>query len=98
MARLGTIERRRLGSDRKKVYVFLTAKGRALKKRLVPLAEAVNSIAVQGVPPAQIAGTRAVLLTNIENLAREEAVAALRMPSTRELARLPAPRKRPARR
>lgn len=100
MERLGTIERRRLGSDRKKVYVFLTAKGRALRKHLVPLAEAVNSIAVQGVPPAQIAGARAVLLAIIENLAREEAGAVLRMPSTRALARLPAAvrKRRPQRR
>jgi DNA-binding MarR family transcriptional regulator len=98
MQRLGYIERRRLGSDRKKVYVFLTAKGRALRKHLVPLAEAVNRIAVQGLRPAQIAGTRAVLLAIIENLAREEAGTAHRMPSTRVLARLPAAGKHRAKR
>jgi MarR family transcriptional regulator, organic hydroperoxide resistance regulator len=89
MERLGTITRRQVGRDRKKVYVFLTPKGRALKRRLVPLAEDVNNIAVRGVRGADIAATRAVLLAIIENLARDEAAAPdQRMPSTRALARL----------
>jgi DNA-binding MarR family transcriptional regulator len=88
MERLGYIARRRLGTDRKKVYIFLTPKGRALKRHLVPAAEAVNSIAVDGVRPADIAATRTVLLAIIENLTRDEQAADMRMPSTRELARL----------
>src|SRR6476619_7482226 len=47
MERLGYIARRKLGGDRKKVHVFLTAKGRRLRDRLVPLAEDVNRIAVR---------------------------------------------------
>ena len=88
MERLGYIRRRQLGGDRKKIYVLLTPKGRRLRRRLVPLAEDVNSIAVRGMRPADIATTRAVLLAIIENLARDELVADMRMPSTRELARL----------
>ena len=88
MERLGYIRRRRLSGDRKKVYVFLTPKGRLLKRRLVPLAEEVNHIAVRGVRKAGIATTRAVLLAIIENLAREELAQDKRMPSTRALARL----------
>lgn len=100
MERLGYIRRRKRGGDRKKVYILLTPKGRRLRDRLVPLAEDVNSIAVRAVRLDDIAIARAVLLAIIENLARDEQVADMRMPSTRELARLSAdgrnrrPRKR----
>ena len=86
MERLALVTRRRVGDDRKKVYVFLTPRGRLLKSRLVPLAEEVNAVAMRGVKEADIAITRAVLLALIENLARDEQDK--RMPSTRELARL----------
>lgn len=89
MERLGYVTRRRVGDDRKKVFVFLTPKGRLLKRRLVPLAEDVNNIAVRGVGAAGIAVTRAVLLAIIENVAKDEQTAPdKRMPSTRELSRL----------
>jgi MarR family transcriptional regulator, organic hydroperoxide resistance regulator len=88
MQRLGYIRRRRLGGDRKKIYVLLTPKGRRLRKQLVPLAEDVNNIAVQGVRAAEIAVARSVLLAIIENLAWDEQAADMRMPSTRELARI----------
>ena len=94
MERLGYIARRQVGGDRKKVYVFLTPRGRALKRDLVPLAEEVNAAAARGVRKADIAVTRAVLLAIIENLAREDAVQDKRMPSTRALARLGTKRKR----
>jgi MarR family transcriptional regulator, organic hydroperoxide resistance regulator len=88
MQRLGYIARRQRSGDRKKVYVFLTPKGRALRNRLVPLAEDVNSIAVRRVRPADIAVTRTALLAIIENLAQEERRADKRMPSTRVLSRM----------
>jgi len=92
MERLGYVVRRQRGDDRKKVYVFLTPKGRALKRELVPLAEEVNAIAIRGVRKADIAVTRAVLLAIIENLAHDEA--GKQMPSTRALARIGAKRAR----
>jgi DNA-binding MarR family transcriptional regulator len=91
MEQLGYVERRQLRDNRKNMYVFLTAKGRALKEKLVPLAEDVNQIAVAGIEPAEVAKTRQVLLAVIENLARDERQSdngARRVPSTRELARL----------
>ena len=88
MEKLGYVARRQLGNDRKKMYVFLTPKGRALKDRLVPLAEEVNSIAVEAVTRADHAPPRAVLLATNENLARNEAALDKRMPSTRAMARL----------
>src|SRR6185295_6072016 len=42
MEKLGYVTRQRKGDNRKNVYVFLTPKGRALKRKLVPLAEEVN--------------------------------------------------------
>ncbi|HEV3373215.1 MAG TPA: MarR family transcriptional regulator [Xanthobacteraceae bacterium] len=90
MERLGYIRRRQHGGDRKKLYILLTPKGRRLRDHLVPLAEEVNAIAVRGLRKADIAATRNVLLAVIENLALDEEVADMRMPSTRALARLKA--------
>lgn len=72
MEALGYIKRKQLPSNKKNVYVYLTAKGRALKKKLVPFAEEVNNISIDGIPPEQIAVTRNVLLAMIENLAGDE--------------------------
>src|SRR5215510_5632583 len=72
MEKLGYVTRRQLPENRKKVFVFLTPKGRLLKSKLVPLAEEVNEIAVRGAAPADIAATRRTLLVMIENLARDE--------------------------
>jgi DNA-binding MarR family transcriptional regulator len=91
MERLGYVTRRKRGGDRKKVYVLLTAKGRRLQEKLVPLAEEVNRIAVRGVRSSDIAATRSVLLSIIENLARDGRITDMRMPSTRDLARLTSP-------
>jgi MarR family transcriptional regulator, organic hydroperoxide resistance regulator len=91
MEQLGFVTRRQLPDSRKKIYVFLTPKGRLLKSKLVPLAEEVNDVAVQGVPAAEIAATRRTLLTVLDNLAKDEAgavVGGLRIPSTRELSQL----------
>ncbi len=87
MERFGTITRRRLPGNRKKVFIHLTPKGRLLKSKLVPLAEAVNAVAARNVKAADIATTRQTLLSIIENLARDEidaAAAERRIPSTRE--------------
>jgi DNA-binding MarR family transcriptional regulator len=91
MQRLGYVTRRQQGDNRKNVYVFLTPKGRALKRKLVPLAEEVNRAAIRRVKAADVATTRKVLLAIIENLSRDEIKAEnskRRMPSTRELSRM----------
>ena len=89
MEKLGYVTRKKMPNNKKMVYVFLTQKGRRLKRKLVPLAEEVNRIAVENVDPRDITMIRRVLLTMIENLARDEARPnkRLRIPSTRELAR-----------
>lgn len=75
MEALGLIERRQLAGNRKNMHVFLTEKGRALEPLLVPLAEEVNTISVQGMSPRTIAIVRRALLGMIENLAADEAEA-----------------------
>jgi DNA-binding MarR family transcriptional regulator len=90
MEALGYIRRERRPGNRKNVHVFLTPKGKALRRKLVPLAEEVNDVAVRGASAADVAATRRTLFVMIENLARDELAAGKkrrRMPSTRELAR-----------
>ena len=91
MEKLGYVMRRPNPNSRKEVHVYLTPKGRALKERLVPLAEEVNEVALRGVAAADIAGTRRTLLAVVANLAADEAASLTpgrRIPSTRELSRL----------
>jgi DNA-binding MarR family transcriptional regulator len=77
MEKLGYVTRQRKADNRKNVYVFLTPRGRALKRKLVPLAEEVNRVAVRRVPAADVVRMRATLLAIIENLARDDEKRAL---------------------
>ncbi|MES2943630.1 MAG: MarR family transcriptional regulator [Pseudomonadota bacterium] len=72
MEALGYIVRKQLPTNKKNMYVHLTDEGRALKQKLVPMAEETNHVSVEGVPPEDIKTTRKVLLAMIENLARDE--------------------------
>jgi DNA-binding MarR family transcriptional regulator len=76
MEKLGFVERRQLPGNRKNVHVFLTEQGRALERKLVPLAEEVNRISVQGMSERTITIVRRSLLRMIENLAADEAASA----------------------
>jgi DNA-binding MarR family transcriptional regulator len=71
METMGLIERRQLAGNRKNMYVFLTRNGRALEKKLVPLAEEVNHISVAGSTEAQVQSLRQALLRMLENLAAD---------------------------
>ena len=68
MEKLGYVRRKRLPDNRKNVYVHLTPKGRALQKKLVPLAEEVNSIGLRGLGARERATVRRALMTIIDNL------------------------------
>jgi DNA-binding MarR family transcriptional regulator len=54
MERDGLIRRVRNGGDRRKVNIYLTAKGRALEKTLLPLAIEVVDKAVSGFSPSEV--------------------------------------------
>lgn len=73
MEKRGFITKRRAPTNKKNNYVYLTAKGRALKKKLIPLAEEVNRIAVGKIRATDIAVARKTLLSIIEHLALDEA-------------------------
>jgi DNA-binding MarR family transcriptional regulator len=90
MERRGYVVRRPAEGDRRKRQVFLTARGRALEAKLVPLAEDVNAVAVRGLSAADVARTRRTLLALLDNLNADEARtgSSRRVPSTRELGRL----------
>ena len=91
MEKLGYVERRYAPGNRKNTHVYLTPAGRALKRKLVPLAEEVNEISVSGLKATEINTARKVLLTIIENMAKDESESsdpARRIPSTREVGNL----------
>ena len=68
MEKLGYVRRSQVPENRKTVYVNLTAKGRALERRLVPLAKAANRDAVRGLSASDVEITKRVLLAVRENL------------------------------
>ena len=72
MEALGYITRKQLPTNKKNMYVYLTNEGRALKEKLVPMAEDANHVSVHGVSPQDVKTARKVLLAMIENLARDE--------------------------
>jgi len=68
MEKQGYVIRRQVAENRKNVYVHLTARGRALERKLVPLAEEVNRRAVRGVTSTDVRVARRVLLSIVDNL------------------------------
>jgi DNA-binding MarR family transcriptional regulator len=68
----GYIERKHLPTNKKNVYVYLSAKGRALKEKLVPMAEETNRVSSEGLSLQDLQTTRKVLFAMIENLAHDE--------------------------
>jgi DNA-binding MarR family transcriptional regulator len=72
MEALGYIERRQSPENKKNMYVYLTPQGRALQKKLVPMAEQTNQVSTQGLTAQQVQATREVLLKLLENLAADE--------------------------
>lgn len=61
MERRGLIRRSRNPHDRRKINIYLTAKGRALRTRLMPLAMEVNAVALQDFSPLEIDTLRTLL-------------------------------------
>jgi MarR family transcriptional regulator, organic hydroperoxide resistance regulator len=72
MEKLGFVKRIQLPENRKTVYVHLTPKGRALERRLVPLAKAANRDAVRGLSATEVETAKRVLIAVRENLLQEK--------------------------
>src|SRR5262245_17928719 len=62
LAARGYVVRRPVAGDRRKKGVFLTAQGRALERKLVPLAVDVNAIAARGIAARELAAMRQSLV------------------------------------
>jgi DNA-binding MarR family transcriptional regulator len=73
MEKCGYITRRRHPRSHKEIQIYLTPAGRALKRKLVPLAVEVNEVALRAITSADAAATRRTLLAVIRNLAADEA-------------------------
>mgnify|MGYP000402401643 CR=1 FL=1 len=72
MAAQGHIVCKQLPPNKKNVYVYLSAKGRMLKNKLIPLAVDSNNVSVEGISATDIRTTRQTLLAMLENLARDQ--------------------------
>ena len=72
MEALGYITRNQIPTNKKNMYVHLTDVGRALKNKLVPLAEETNKISVKNLTAVDVAIARQVLLSMLVNLAQDE--------------------------
>jgi MarR family transcriptional regulator, organic hydroperoxide resistance regulator len=68
MEEMGYVKRIQLPENRKTVYVHLTAKGRALRTKLEPIAKDVNRDAVRGLAAKDVETARQVLVAVTENL------------------------------
>lgn len=71
LQRAGWVKRVRSREDRRTVHVHLTPAGRALEKRLVPIAAAIQQRATAGIAANDIAAFRRVLAKMRVNLGAE---------------------------
>jgi DNA-binding MarR family transcriptional regulator len=72
MEKKGFITRRKLPNNLRNISVSITPKGRALKAKLVPLAEDVNAVMMEGMSSEEVAQFRQTLLRMIDKLERDE--------------------------
>jgi len=72
LERSGYVVRRKNAGDRRKVHVYLTAKGKRLKVRLIPYVAEVNALGLKGLTPQQVKTLRVALLKIIGNLSHDD--------------------------
>jgi DNA-binding MarR family transcriptional regulator len=70
LIRLGLVSRRRSATNSREVTVALTPKGQALVARLIPIAEALQATATQGLSKQELAVVKHALRRMHENLTR----------------------------
>lgn len=66
----GLAKRVRCTEDKRKYYVMLTPRAKALKAKLVPKVAQVNEFAIEGIDPEEVAITRRVLAQTYANISR----------------------------
>ncbi|HET7335049.1 MAG TPA: MarR family transcriptional regulator [Rhizomicrobium sp.] len=72
LERAGFVTRRKSEKDRRKVHVFLTARAKRLKPKLMPYVAEVNEIGLRGVSPHDVKLIREVLLKIRENFNEDD--------------------------
>lgn len=85
MERLGYVERYHLPGNNRKVFVGLTRKGKALKKKLVPLAKELNAMFVEGIPVADIDVFRRTIRAMQNNVEQHNARTSRTLPPLRRM-------------
>jgi len=75
MEKLGYVSLVQRPDNRKNLFVYLTPHGKSLKNVLIPLAEEVNAIALNGLSSAEVANVRRALIVMISNLAQDAGAA-----------------------
>lgn len=70
MEKAGLVRRVRSRDDRRRTYVRLKPKGRALRERLIPLARRIVAQAEAGIAPRDLAAFRRAIARMTENLDR----------------------------
>jgi len=72
LERAGYVVRRKRSTDRRKVHVYLTARAKRLKAKLIPYVAEVNAPGLKGLTPQQVTTLRKALLKIIDNLSRDD--------------------------
>ena len=84
----GYVVRRKSATDRRKVHVYLTARAKRLKAKLLPFVAEVNALGLKGLTPQQVTTLRKSLLKIIDNLSVTMAIP-IRTPDCIGAARTP---------
>jgi DNA-binding MarR family transcriptional regulator len=85
MEKLGYITRRKLPDNMRNICVYLTPRGKALQRTLIPLAEDLHEVAVRDIPPKTLVQFRKTLHIIIKNLEEDEIESERRLPPSRKL-------------
>ena len=85
MERLGYVIRQKQPGNLRKIYVSLTPMGKALKDKLIPLAEEVNAVAINGISAKDLAIFRKTMLAMQKNLDEDEALLNRTLPPLRRM-------------
>jgi DNA-binding MarR family transcriptional regulator len=70
LVRMGFVTRRRSKTNSREVVVQLTARGRALVERLIPIAESLEKVAIAEISPKDLSTLKQCLRQMYKNLAR----------------------------
>lgn len=84
----GIVERKTQGTNKKKMFVFLTKKGWELQQKLEPLAVEANTKGLASLTPSEISSLRKCLALMVQNLDEDELESeklGIKQPATRQL-------------